>query len=644
MNRVGKGRARRLGWVSLLLTASVGLAGCPDDTPVELAILFTNDIHLHLHPPKGDPFGLGGMSRLATLLKERRAQRPLSITLDAGDYSESTWHYNIDTGANILRMFDVMGYDAVCVGNHDYLCRPDRMIETVKEAAPKFPILAANVDLSAYPKAEEWRRYHPESVILERGGLKIGIIGLTTVDYVFSFWFAPIVATEPVAKAQELAKKLRPEVDVLLILSHNFFDTNVQIGRAVAGVDAVISGHSHRKIGKAVLVQNAGRQVPVVEAGAWAKFLGELRLTVKKRKKHVAFAGYDLLPVVPTLAEDAAIRDRVAVEDAKLDRLYGGDVNEVVAHNEVSVEHDDSHHANTADLVTKAYRDITGADVAMEVLALTRVGLREGPVTVKDLHDVMPHILDFGSGKEWTIKLWSARGADLGLTANVVNFSNALPFENSGFIAFDNLEFTWTPKHEGNPVPKIETLTVGGQPLDVGRRYTVAVDDGLWLAIQQANEKFHLGMDLSQVQETGIEGWRAMLAYATKVGTFTEASLRAGSRTWTTIADPAIHHYAVEGTQAGVRVRVDNEGLGTSHGVRLACSAGLVDDLVAHETTEQVFTPIAEVDVPDLEPAASTWVEIPWQPVAGFWPVQCRLIAGVDGYPGNSTASAVLRK
>ena len=93
------------------LLALLSFIGCESNQPpVELTILHTNDIHSHLHAERSDPFGLGGLSRLTTLIKNRRAAADLSLTVDAGDFSEGSWHFSVDAGSNMLRALSIMGF------------------------------------------------------------------------------------------------------------------------------------------------------------------------------------------------------------------------------------------------------------------------------------------------------------------------------------------------------------------------------------------------------------------------------------------------------------------------------------------------------------------------------------------------------
>lgn len=631
--------------IAILSTFLLGIASCDKPETVTLTIFHTNDIHSNLHAPKADGFQLGGLARMATLLKTLRQARPLSITVDAGDWSEGSWHFSLDTGANMLRLFNEMQYDAVVVGNHDYLVGPDRMIDFVTEAAVRFPVLASNLDFSQYQRKTEFQKAIPPTAIIERGGLKIGFIGLTTIDYPFASYLKPLVAIDPIADAQAQAKKLRPLVDVLIIISHNTISVNEHAARVVPGVDAVISGHSHRKLAKAILVDNAGRKVPVVETGNWGRFLGDLRLTIDKKSKVVEFEGYELHAVTEDLEEDAKVAEMIRHEDERLSAFYGDDINRPVAHCEADLDHDDAHHATIGDIAVKAYRNsVPELDAAIEMLKLTGISMAEGDVTIKDLHDVMPHILNWQTKKEWTIKVWNARAQDLGLVMNVFYLGNVLPMDHTGFIAVDNMEVVWQPKGQGVPVPLIKSIKIGGQPLDQSRRYKVGLTDGMLTALTIANDKFSLGMDLANVQDTGIEGWRAVIAYGLKVKSFNVDSLREGGRSYTTTPDLAVFTYGVKYQNGALRVQVANDGLQPSEEATLVCQHGLANNPVAYNTELQSYTKIGEAAVASLAPGQAAVASIAWSPdQAGYWPVSCHVSTAVDGYAGNNSFQKVMR-
>jgi len=638
------------GVVSLIAGLGSGPASCDPMEGVELSFFHTNDLHYQLHPVKADHFGLGGMAKLSTLLNRLRAESPLHVTLDAGDWSEGNWYFNLDAGVQMLQILEQMKFDAAVVGNHDYLSGPNRLIDVVSSVAPRLPVLGANFQTGEFDGAERFRQSIPGTLVLERGGLKIGVIGLSTVDYVYSFWLNPVKVSEPIAVAQAQARVLRPLVDVLILLSHNSFSLNVQAARAVFGIDAVISGHSHRKIAEAVFVENAGRQVPVVETGSWGRYLGQLRLRVNPKSKKVTFSGYQIHPVTPDLESDPNVTLLVDQVDADLTKLYGGDVDAQIGETLIDVRHDDSRVANLGDIASQSYLDRVGGDFAMEQLSLTGIRLKAGPISVRDAHDILPHIFDFDRAVDWTIKKVSVAGVDVARLMNVLFFaqSNEVPIIGTGDFSHAGLELDWNPPGVSGDRASIREIRVGNVRLDPTRTYRLVVTDGVLLALKVVNSKLNLGLDLTRVEETGIEGWRAIESWIRKATPLSEEKLRSGTRTRPYSVELGVAHYGIsfDAQTRGVRVEIYNDGLLSSVGGILKCFAGLPNDPVSVGTSLQVWSEIGVVPLAPLPAGEKRVMTLPWDPsVLGRWPVKCDVTVGGaerDPVPSNDEAENVL--
>lgn len=661
-----------------LVSAAVLMAviGCKGEE-TELTILHTNDIHLHLTPVKSDPFKLGGLARVSTLLNELRQKNRNSVTLDAGDWSEGSSYYNIDTGANILRAMDMLGYDATTLGNHDFLNGPKRTYETIREAATRYPVLAANLDMSAYDEAETLQEFLPPTAIQDINGVRVGYIGLTTYEFVYDSYLAPVKITNPLDVAIRAAQELRPQVDVLIIISHNTFEMNVQLARAVHGVDVVISGHSHKKVPVARLVKNAGRDVPVVEAGEWAKFVGELKLTVNKELKHVQFKDYQLYPVTSDIRPDPIVDLFIQEQDRLLGELYNIDVHTKVAHTDFELpRRKEPIETLLGNLVVHSYRNQTGADIGLEISNFLRVGLIPGDITFLDIHDIMPHIFDWDTKRDWEVHLWNAKGSDLFTLFEVYYTIAALsPFANPiGWLLVDGAQIKWEPsgKFNGVPLPgagglfaklPIRGVYVNGLALDPRARYKVAIGEGFLFAIRQANEKFNLGLDLSDLKSSGIQNWEAVYRYLKDRGTLSLDELKQGKRIISTDVDLAIHpHHIAFGEGQGehrISVRVENHGMKKSAAGSLICANGIYGDYVSFQTEEQVWEEFALMEVPALEPngipGSAVTLELgfskkppreksgnPLVPVGHFWPIRCEVTEAGDAYLPNNSAERVL--
>ncbi len=164
-------------------------------------------------------------------------------------------------------------------------------------------------------KEGKLRRY----TVIERGGLRFGIFGVLGKEAMFyTGGAAPAKFTDPVETAKEMVKILREteKVDVVIALSHGgmtkgadgkFVDgEDVQLPKAVPGIDIVIGSHSHTELHEAIIVNG---RTPVVQTGKYGENLGELVISIDGDKLTVE--SYKLHPVDDTVPGDKAMADEI---------------------------------------------------------------------------------------------------------------------------------------------------------------------------------------------------------------------------------------------------------------------------------------------------------------------------------------------
>src|SRR5210317_743807 len=167
---------------ALMMTASVGLAD------FNLTILHTNDFHSRFEPISRFDSGcseednlegkcFGGTARLITAINEARARAENPVLLDGGDQFQGTLFYTYYKGKLAAEMMNKLGYDAMTVGNHEFDDGPEILREFIGNT--NFPILMSNADFSKEPALADVLK---KSIVIERGGEKIGLIGLTPED------------------------------------------------------------------------------------------------------------------------------------------------------------------------------------------------------------------------------------------------------------------------------------------------------------------------------------------------------------------------------------------------------------------------------------------------------------------------------
>jgi len=394
-------------------------------------ILHTNDLHSSLigMGPSSDytPFTLGddktrgGWARLAAAIARRRKARQAEgpvLTLDAGDFSMGTpfGAASREIGAE-LRLLARMGFDATTFGNHEFDLGPDGLAKAIDVAAKagRIPVvLPSNTDLTASnPKLAGLQQLAKEGVlrrhaIIERGGLRFGLIGLLGAEA--SHYTGGTKFTDAIQTATELVQVLREQekVDVVVCLSHGgvmkgkdgrYTDgDDVRVAREVPGIDVVIGGHSHTELTQAILVD--GR--PVVQTGKESANLGELVLGLEGGKVRVQ--SYRLHPMDDTVAGDHATAEEIeklkkgVTATVFASRGYSVDQPLAIVPQDLSNKFTDiSAGTVLANLVTDAFRAATGADIGFTANGLMRAPLTRGKSGVQTVYDVFA-VAPLGAG------------------------------------------------------------------------------------------------------------------------------------------------------------------------------------------------------------------------------------------------------
>jgi len=270
-----------------------------------LMIVGINDTHgalLSTAPPKWvsgyTKSDIGGADWFAgyidAIRADYRARGGEVVILDAGDEFQGTLISNEFRGKSVTDVYNAIGVTASAVGNHEF----DFGIPVLKEriAQAKYAVLAANIFLHGTSQRPDWAK---PAVLIEQGGIKIGIIGLATTETplttnpvnIEGLDFAP---GGPVAAQQ--ADELRAAgATVVLITAHAGPyppDNEIQhIAEAVKGkVDAIVSGHHHTAIGPPPLIV---ANIPIVQSGAKLQNFSTIELTLDASNHVRAYAVND---------------------------------------------------------------------------------------------------------------------------------------------------------------------------------------------------------------------------------------------------------------------------------------------------------------------------------------------------------------
>lgn len=258
--------------IPLVLLAVVACSQEP-----RLVIVHTNDTHSHFEPLRSGPqAGRGGVIERAAFVDSIRNVYgdDRVLLLHAGDFSQGTSYFTELKGRLEPAVINDMRYDCVTLGNHEF----DNDIEALTERLAMLEntfVVSANIDVSQFDLAD----YVTPYAIVDRGGMKIGIIGLeadlsTNVSATISSRLPQLDNVEVTNKWADYLHSTE-KCDLVILLSHLGYDNDQALIPQTRHIDLVIGGHSHTFVDGFVYVADKdGKKVPIITDGCWGLEMG----------------------------------------------------------------------------------------------------------------------------------------------------------------------------------------------------------------------------------------------------------------------------------------------------------------------------------------------------------------------------------
>ena len=319
---------------------------------------------------------MGGMDRVATVVKSIRAARPEALLLDGGD----TWHGSMTSlrtkGQDMVNVMNALGVEAM-TSHWEWTYGTERVKEIV-EALP-FAFLGANIfDV-------EWDEpaFEPYK-IFERGGQRIAVIGqaFPYMPIANPGWMFPEYSFGiREQRMQEMVDEVRAAgVDLVVCLSHNGFDVDRKMAARVQGIDVILTGHTHDAVPEPVVIGNT----IMIASGSNGKFVSRIDLDVRDGRM-MGFR-HKLIPIFSDVITPDA--DMAALIDSER-APFKADLEEVVGQTESLLYRRGNFNGTWDDLICDAIRSERDAEIAMSP------GVRWGPsllpgdnITREDVHNV----------------------------------------------------------------------------------------------------------------------------------------------------------------------------------------------------------------------------------------------------------------
>jgi len=252
-----------------------------------IVILHTNDTHSRIEPlPETDRYaaGKGGVERRINYIEQMRKEHDNVLLLDAGDFLQGTPYFNLFKGEVEVEAMNMMGYDAVTLGNHEFDYGLEILEKVVRAAT--FPILSSNYDFSETALSGLIKPW----LILKRDGVKIGIIGIDIrpEGLISSANWAGMKYLDPVQTANRLAAELRTQhkCDVIICLSHLGYVPDTRLAESTQNIDLIIGGHSHTFMEEPDIRKNADdKDVMIYQTVGRGVHVGRVEMKLEKVKR-----------------------------------------------------------------------------------------------------------------------------------------------------------------------------------------------------------------------------------------------------------------------------------------------------------------------------------------------------------------------
>ncbi|MQB10057.1 LysM peptidoglycan-binding domain-containing protein [Agrobacterium sp. ICMP 6402] len=507
--------------LGMLSVSAITLSAGAALADYELNILHINDFHSRIESinksdstcsaaEEGKNECFGGAARLLTAINQTRdalkAEGKNVLLLNAGDNFQGSLFYTTYKGTVEAEMLNAMKFDAMTVGNHEFDDSEDGLAGFLDKV--QFPVVTANVVATAASKIGD--RVKP-SIVLEVGGQKIGIVGAVANDTAELATPGPnITIAEDVAKISEQVQKLKQEgVDKIIALTHVGYPRDLEFIAKIPDVDVVVGGHSHTLLSNTdrkaegpypTLVDNpGGYKVPVVQAGQYSKYLGDLKVVfddsgvVKESKGDPILIDSSFKPDEATLKR---IDELKAPIEALKTKVVGSSEGPIEGDRKVCRVKECSMGNLVADATLARVKD-QGVTIAFANSGGLRSSIDAGDVSMGEVLTVLPF--------QNTVATFQLKGEDI--RAALENGVSQIDDGAGRFMQVSGMKYSFDrSKPAGNRVVSVDVKE--GEafvPLDPAKTYIVAANnyvrtggDGFKVFAEKAINAYDFGPNLEE--------------------------------------------------------------------------------------------------------------------------------------------------
>jgi 5'-nucleotidase len=422
-------------------------------TSKELIIGHINDSHSAV---RNTPDGSLGFPLIKGIVDDFRKRKDF-ILLDAGDTFHGEAFASLSKGESIVKILNVMKFDAMAPGNHDFGYGVDRLMELKNKV--NFPMIAANI------VNEKGNRPFKSYTIIKKQGIKIGVFGLATPETATKERLSDVKGLEflpPKDVAEDMVKTLKEKkVDIIIALAHlglNGDYTSLKLADEVRGIDIIVDGHSHSELKNGVLLKDT----LIAQTGEKTKNFGVIRIGLKNKRITEKKAYLISKSQASRFKEDAKVLEIIEKTEKKHDKYLSSIVGFLDKKLDGERQNCRTREMPLGRLVAEAMRSESGSDAAILGGGGMRSSIEKGSVTMGDILKVLP----FGN----TLVIKELTGTQL-LQA-LENGVSSYPEQNGAFPQTSGLEVEFDPSKERGK--RILEAKINGKDISTDQNYKVA--------------------------------------------------------------------------------------------------------------------------------------------------------------------------
>lgn len=375
-----------------LLMSVLTLAACsgpvtPEKEVGKIAILYENDVHCAVE----------GYSKLAAMKAELKSSYDHVGVVSSGDFVQGGTLGAVSKGEYIINLMNLVGYDAITLGNHEFDYKISRLSELNALSDTKF--ISCN-----FSKTDDDKSYFDPYTIVSYGEVKIAYIGITTPhtitssspaqfkddngEFIYTFSEAEICETVQANIDTVKAKG----ADYVIALSHIGYDETGELSditdiiENTDGFDAVLDAHSHSVIEEKTVKDKSGDDVILSSTGTKFEYIGKLTITkdgldtelIKTETYEKTDAGVEAY-IAEIKKSYAELGNRKIGESSVALNTHDGDIR-LVRNSETAL----------GNFCSDALREMTGANIAFVNGGGLRAAIKAGEISFNDIFSVFP--------------------------------------------------------------------------------------------------------------------------------------------------------------------------------------------------------------------------------------------------------------